>query len=61
MAALFHYIFNDALRIVSGETPILLTLPSHITKSARESVYRILFDGFKIPGIYAVNPAVLAA
>lgn len=59
--ALFHHIFHHALRFSPSETPILLSEPMYLNKTARDKMIELLFEKFHIPGLHLDKDAVLAA
>jgi actin beta/gamma 1 len=60
MEKVWEHIFNNELKIDPSEHNVLLTEAAMISKFQREKMVQIMFDKFKIPGLYISNPATLS-
>ncbi|XP_057660322.1 actin-like protein 6B [Diorhabda carinulata] len=55
------YIYNQALRAVPKDHPILLTEPPWITPPKREEMAELMFEKYGVPAVYLAKNASLAA
>lgn len=55
------HIYNNALRAIPKDHPILLTEPPWITPSKREEMAELMFEKYGVPAVYLAKNASLAA
>jgi len=60
MEAIWNHTFANELRVDPKEHPVVLTEPPLNPKVNRERMVQIMFDKFKVPGVYIGIQAVLA-
>ena len=60
MEKVWEHIFNDVLKIDPSEHNVLLTEAAMNSKFQREKMVQIMFERFKTPNLYIINPATLS-
>jgi centractin len=60
MERIWQHVYNDELKILSEEHPVLLTEAPLNPRSNREQAARIMFETFNVPALYLSIQAVLA-
>ena len=60
MEKIWEHIFTNELRVAPEEHNVMLTEVSMNPKRYRESMAQIMFETFRVPGLYIANQAVLA-
>ena len=60
MEKVWKHIFSDELKIDPSVHNVLLTEAAMTSKFQREKMVQIMFERFKTPGVYIINPATLS-
>ncbi|KAI1608743.1 actin-like protein [Exophiala viscosa] len=60
MEKIWRYVFEQELKVLSEEHPVLLTEPPLNPRQNRETAAEILFEQFNVPAIYMSIQAVLS-
>ncbi|CAH0562439.1 unnamed protein product [Brassicogethes aeneus] len=58
---LMDYVYNNALKAIPRDHPILLTEPPWITAPKREQMAELMFEKYNVPALYLAKNASLAA
>ena len=59
MENIWSHIFNNELRVAQEEHNVMITEYSRNFGKNRKKIAQIMFEKYKIPGLYIVNPGVL--
>ncbi|XP_004621782.2 actin-like [Sorex araneus] len=59
-AGVWHHSFYQVLHISPEQYPLLITDPPLSTIKQKENILQILFEEFRVPGLYLANQAVLS-
>jgi actin beta/gamma 1 len=60
MEKIWNHTFYNELRVVPEEHPVLLTESIFNLNSHREKMTQIMFETFKVPGLYIINTSILS-
>lgn len=60
MEKIWAYIYDEGLKVLSEEHPVLLTEPPLNPRSNRDTAAQILFETFNVPALYTSIQAVLS-
>ncbi|KAI6363730.1 Actin-like protein [Pyricularia grisea] len=60
MEKIWGYVYEEGLKVLSEEHPVLLTEPPLNPRSNRDTAAQILFETFNIPALYTSIQAVLS-